>query len=151
FVRDSAFELKPYPSAVYGFVAFRVADDQGHPHPIFGRREVRRALALGVDRRTVARSLLGPATRTPGGPMSGILWIANQPIRVLPFDTVAAKRALDDDGWRQTGKGRARASVPLRFDILVPGTSSIRKQAAEILQEAWRQLGADVTVTTVDF
>jgi peptide/nickel transport system substrate-binding protein len=151
FAHDSAFELKPYPSAVYGFLAFRIADERGHPHPIFGRREVRRALALGVDRRTVARSLLGPGTRTPGGPMSGILWIANQPIRVLPFDTVAASRALDLDGWLRSGASRARAGVPLRFDILVPGTSSIRKQAAEILQEAWRNLGAEVTVTTVDF
>jgi peptide/nickel transport system substrate-binding protein len=151
FARDSAFELKPYPSAVYGFLAFRIADARGRPHPIFGRREVRRALALGVNRRTVARSLLGPATLTPGGPMSGILWIAHQPIHVLPFDTAAARRSLDQDGWLLTGGTRARAGVPLRFDILVPGTSSIRKQAAEILQEAWRQLGADVTVTTVDF
>lgn len=151
FAGDTAFELRPYPSAVYGFLAFRLADPGGRPHPIFARREVRRALALAVDRRTVAHALLGPDTKAPPGPMSGILWIGSDAVRVLPFDTAAASRALDADGWHLAGARRSRAGLPLRFDILVPSTSSVRKQAAVMLQEAWRRLGADVTVTTVDF
>jgi ABC-type transport system substrate-binding protein len=41
--------------------------------------------------------------------------------------------------------------VPLAFDILVPSSSGVRRQAAVMLQEAWRSLGAKVSVTTVDF
>jgi peptide/nickel transport system substrate-binding protein len=151
FQGDTAFELRPYPSAVYGFLAFRLADASGRPHPIFAHREVRRGLSLAVDRRSMARALLGPGTQAPPGPMSGILWIGSQGIHVLPFDTSAASRALQSAGWRVTGSTRSRGGRPLRFDILVPSTSSIRKQAAVMLQEAWRRVGAEVTVTAVDF
>jgi peptide/nickel transport system substrate-binding protein len=151
FREDSAFELRPYPSAVYGFLAIRVADAAGRSHPIFGRREVRRALALAVDRPTIAHALMGPRTQAPPGPMSGMLWIGSEGIRVLPFDTAAARRALESSGWRSAGVVRARGGHPLRFDILVPSTSWVRKQAAVMLQEAWRRVGAQVTVTSVDF
>jgi peptide/nickel transport system substrate-binding protein len=151
FAGDTSFELRSYPSAVYGFLAFRIADPAGKPHPIFGRRDVRRALALAVDRPTIAQALLGPDAKAPPGPMSGILWIANENVRLLPFDTAAASRALETNGWHLSGARRSRAGQPLRFDILVPSTSSVRRQAAVMLQEAWRRLGAEVTVTTVDF
>lgn len=151
FRGDSAFELRPYPSAVYGFLAFRLADPAGRAHPIFGQREVRRALALAIDRPTIARALLGPDTRAPAGPMSAMLWIGGDGIAVLPFDTAAAGRALASAGWRSTGAVRSHGEQPLRFDILVPSTSAVRKQAAVMLQEAWRQVGAEVSVTAVDF
>jgi len=151
FRGDSTFELRPYPSALYGFLAFRLADSAGRPHPTFGRREVRRALALAIDRSTMARALLGPGTRAPAGPMSAMLWIGSNGISVLPFDTLAAGRALESSGWRSAGAVRSLGERPLRFDILVPSTSSVRKQAAVMLQEAWRRVGAEVSVTAVDF
>lgn len=46
---------------------------------------------------------------------------------------------------------RAQGRVPLAFDILVPATSGGRRRMAEALQEAWRAVGAAVTVTPVDF
>jgi ABC-type transport system substrate-binding protein len=83
--------------------------------------------------------------------MSGNLWIGSQGIRVLPFDPPTASRTLDSAGWRFAGAIRSHGGRPLRFDILVPSTSSVRKQAAVMLQETWRRLGAEVTVTAVDF
>jgi peptide/nickel transport system substrate-binding protein len=44
-----------------------------------------------------------------------------------------------------------RSGQPLVFDILVPSSSGVRKQAALMLQESWRRLGARVSVTAVDF
>ena len=46
---------------------------------------------------------------------------------------------------------RQRAGVPLRFDILVPGTSPSRRDLAQALQQSWKTLGAAVTITAVDF
>jgi peptide/nickel transport system substrate-binding protein len=46
---------------------------------------------------------------------------------------------------------RRRGDRRLAFDILVPNTSASRRQLAVQLQEAWRRLGAEVTVTAVDF
>ena len=45
----------------------------------------------------------------------------------------------------------AEAAQRLAFDILVPSTSGSRRQLAVQLQEAWRGLGAQVSLTAVDF
>ena len=152
FEGDTLFELRSYPAAMYGFLAFRVADHQGKAHPLFGNRDLRRALSYGVDRTTVARALFGEATEAPRGPMSQLLWINDQKVAVLPFDTAAASRLLENSGWRRGASGlRMRSGQPLAFDILVPSSSGMRKQAALMLQESWRRLGARVSVSAVDF
>jgi peptide/nickel transport system substrate-binding protein len=152
FERDTLFQLRSYPAGLYGFLAFQVADRTGRPHPILGNRDVRRALALGVDRTTVAQALFGRETRAPSGPMSQMLWINSPDVAVLPYDTSAAARALEAAGWQRGRDGiRKSGSLSLAFSILVPSTSGSRRQAAVMLQESWRRLGAKVSVTAVDF
>jgi peptide/nickel transport system substrate-binding protein len=148
---DSAFRLLSYPSAVFGFLAFRLADAAGHPHPVLGDRAVRRALTLATDRALLARSILGPSTRVPSGPMSQLLWISRGDTTPAAADTAAAARLLDSAGWvRPAGGVRQRMGQRLHLDLLVPSTSATRRNIAVALQEAWRRLGADVSVTVVD-
>ena len=152
--RDSALRLVSYPSATYGFLGFQIAGGpRNRPHPIFGDVPTRRALALAVDRRTLARSAFGRDAKAPPGPMSQLLWIWDDGIRTIPFDTVQANRALDAAGWRhaEPARPRERAGRVLAFDILVPSTSPTRRQLAVALQAMWREVGAAVTVTAVDF
>ena len=101
----------------------------------------------------LARSVFGEDAKAPPGPMSQLLWIWNDDIRTLPYDTAAAGETLDAAGWRRTGGTgvRSRGKQRLAFDILVPSTSGSRRQLAVQLQESWRGLGAEVTVTAVDF
>ncbi|MGE0352430.1 MAG: ABC transporter substrate-binding protein [Gemmatimonadales bacterium] len=147
---DSALTLLPYPSAVYGFLAFEI-NGPGRPHPILRDRTVRRALVAALDRKEIARSVFGPETKVPPGPISQLLWIWSRDIRTIPFDTAAAAAALDTAGWRRGPDGmRFRNGTPLAMDILVPATSSLRRRAAEAIQEAWRQAGVRATVTSVD-
>jgi peptide/nickel transport system substrate-binding protein len=150
---DSAVRLLSYPSAAYGFLGFNLYDRQRRtPHPVLGDRETRRALTLGVDRTALARSVFGEEAKAPPGPMSRLLWIWSDSIRTLPYDTVAARQTLEAAGWRRTDDGvRRRGTRRLAFDILVPSTSGARRQLAVQLQENWRRLGAEVTVTAVDF
>jgi peptide/nickel transport system substrate-binding protein len=152
--RDTALRLVPYASAVYGFLGFQIAGGpRGGPHPIFSDAPTRRALALAVDRETLARSVFGREAKAPPGPMSQLLWIWSDSIRVLPFDTVQANRALDAAGWRRPDSAttRQRGGRALAFDILVPSTSASRRQLAVALQAMWQAVGAAVTVTAVDF
>jgi peptide/nickel transport system substrate-binding protein len=149
---DSSLALHRYPAAVYGFLGFNLADARGRAHPILGDRSVRRALTMATDRNGMARALYGPEAHAPPGPMSGLLWIGEEGIDVLPYDTAAAARLFDEAGWlRAAGGMRRKGSTPLRVDVLVPTTSPARRQLAVMLQEAWRRIGVDVTVTAVDF
>ena len=151
---DTTLRLIAYPSAAYGFLGFNLYDRRRRrPHPMLGDRATRRGLAMAVDRTALARSVFGDEAKAPPGPMSRLLWIWSDSIRTLPYDTAAAARALDAAGWRvrEGERIRRRGALRLAFDILVPSTSGSRRQLAVQLQEAWRKLGAEVTVTAVDF
>jgi peptide/nickel transport system substrate-binding protein len=161
---DSTLVAMKYPSAAYGFVGYRLWSSEVKPpsgkrpaappvpHPILGDRAVRRALNMAVDRVGIARAIFGPDTKAPPGPMSQLLWIWDDGIQALPFDTAAAARELDKAGWFRGADGmRHRRGRKLAFDILVPATSVTRKSAAEALQEAWRLVGVDASVTAVEF
>jgi peptide/nickel transport system substrate-binding protein len=144
---DSSLRTISYPSAVYGFLGFNL----GRPGA-FASREVRRAMAASVDRATAARGALGPGAVAPRGPMSRLLWINDEAITVIAFDTAAAARGFDTAGWPRGRDGmRRRSGKPLAIDILVPATSIARRNIAQIVQEMWRRAGVRATVTTVDF
>jgi len=149
---DRSLQLVTFPSAAYGFLGFNVGNRLGKPHPILHDRGTRRGLAMAIDRRALARSVFGPQAVAPPGPMSRLLWIWSDSIGTLPFDTARAASELDRAGWRLGPDGaRRRDGVPLVFNVLVPSTSSTRRQLATGLQSMWRLVGARSSVTTVDF
>jgi peptide/nickel transport system substrate-binding protein len=151
---DTSLTLVSYPSAAYGFLGFNLAGKGGKgAHPILGDRETRRGLALAVDRPTLARSVFGPEAKAPPGPMSQLLWIWDDSIAQPRFNPAEAARVLAAAGWRREGPDGMlrRNGRPLSFEILVPSTSSTRRQLAVALQEMWRKAGVRATITTVDF
>ena len=154
-VADSQFRTVVVPSAAYGFLGYRLSQGRGgaQPRPYgLEERGVRRALNMMIDRSAIATAVFGPGTQAPPGPMSHLLWIWDDMIRVLPYDTTAASQALDGLGWRRGADGmRRKAGAPLGFDVLVPASSTTRRRMAEVLQEKWRLGGVAVTVTAVDF
>ncbi|HET6837342.1 MAG TPA: peptide ABC transporter substrate-binding protein [Gemmatimonadales bacterium] len=151
---DTNLTLVSYPSAAYGFLGFNLAGKGARgAHPILGDRKTRWGLALAVDRATLARAVFGPEAKAPPGPMSQLLWIWNDSIAQPRFNPAEAVRVLAAAGWRRDGTDGMlrRNGRRLSFDILVPSTSSTRRQLAVALQEMWRKAGVQATITTVDF
>jgi peptide/nickel transport system substrate-binding protein len=139
--------LVPYPSPFYGAIVFNLR------RPLFAARDVRRALAMAMDRATVVRSVFGPFAEVAAGATSPMQWIWSDSIRQLPFDTVAAGLALDAGGWRRGPGGgwRANRGATLHFTLLVPTSSQVRQQAAVILQDELRRVGVDLRIQPVEF
>ncbi len=89
---DPSLEVRRYPSAAYGFLGFNLADrDRKGTHPVLDRT-TRRGLAMAVNREALATATFGSGAAVPPGPMSRLLWIWNDSIATLPFDTAAAAR-----------------------------------------------------------
>src|SRR6266480_3784020 len=151
----SNLTLYPYHGAVYGFLAFNLSTngDTAKPHPLFGDRLLRRALAMAVDREGLRHSVWGDLAQVPPGPLARIWSIWDPETRDLPHDSAQAARLLTRLGWRDSnGDGiRERDSQPLAFHILVPTTSQLRRQYARLLQEQFRRIGADVQLDEVEF
>jgi peptide/nickel transport system substrate-binding protein len=146
--------LYPYRGSTYAYLGFNLAanGDTTQPHPIFGDRQVRRALSMAVDRARLLKSVFGDLAKVPPGPMSQLWWIWDPELRQLPYDTVQAARLLAARGWRDTdGDGtRDRAGQPLTFRLLVPSTSPPRRQYARLLQEQFRAVGARMEIDEVE-
>jgi len=146
--------LYPYRGATYAYLGFNLAanGDSSRPHPLFGERELRRALVMAVDRERLLQNVWGDAARVPPGPVPQLWWIWDPETRMLPSDTAQASRLLTRLGWRDSDHDgvRKRQGNRLAFRIMVPTTSAVRRQYARLLQEQYRSLGAEVELDEVE-
>jgi peptide/nickel transport system substrate-binding protein len=152
---DSSKIARPLvlPQLGYTWAAFNpyVPKSKTAPHPIFADIRVRRALSMGVDRNAMLTNVYGSLGRLAHGPFPMTQSAADSTIKVPSFDTTAAKALLDSAGWRMGANGvREKNGQPLKFGILSSTTSLTRKQYAVLLQDQFRQLGAETTIENLD-
>jgi peptide/nickel transport system substrate-binding protein len=145
----------PYKGTAYGYLGFNLAanGDSTKPHPLFGDRDIRRALAMATDRERLVKSVFGDNASVPPGPMSQVFWIWDPEIRELPYDTAQAGRLLAARGWIDSdGDGvRDKGGVKLAFRLLVPTSSAVRRAYARLVQEEFRRIGVEVQIDEVEF
>jgi peptide/nickel transport system substrate-binding protein len=139
------------PSLNYGYIAFNlVAPRSKRAHPIFGDRNVRRALAMSLDREAMVRNVFDSLGMVAHGPVTSALPTSDRTTG-LAFDTALAGRMLDSAGWKRGSDGmRAKNGKALSFTLLVPSTSATRMKFATLLQEQWRRIGANVKIDAAD-
>ncbi len=141
-VRDVAeLVTYPYPGTTYGFLAFnlRANGDTGAPHPVFGNRDLRRAIVMALDRESMLQNVWGDLAAVPPGPMPRLwpLWDKNL-AGGMARDSVQAARLLAQ---------RSRRA----FHLLVPTTSGLRRQYARLIQAQLQPFALDVRIDEVDF
>ena len=141
------------PGFDYNFLLFNLHDGAtDRPHAVLGDVALRRALATGLDRQAMVRSVLDTAGRVLLGPFVRAQWSADTTVAQIPFDASAASRLLDSLGWRVGPDGtRTRRGTALAFTLLAPSSSKRLSRFAVLIQEELRQLGAQVEVNGVDF
>jgi oligopeptide transport system substrate-binding protein len=94
--------------------------------------EIRRALAMSINRDAIATSIMRGSVENAGRLVRGQ--------SKLPFDIAGAKAILEKKGFN--------ASNPLRFELLV--TKDDRERAAIQMVDTWKQIGAEVTLFAAD-
>ena len=135
-----------YPQLAYAFVGFNTR------YPLFANRELRRALTMAVDRKRIVQSVFDSLALPALGPFGRALSTADTTIPQIPYDTARAKAILDSLGWRDTNGDsiRERGGQPLRFELLVPSTSSFRVRMSVLLQQELKNVGVDMKIDQVD-
>ena len=146
---------KQYHGLAYLFAQFNLRDPANHsrPHPIFGNRELRRALTMAVDRASIVRSVFDSLALPALGPTVRAYPTTDPDLQQIPFDLPRARQILDSLGWRDAnGDGvRERNGRPLEFSLGVPSSSRGRVRMAILIQEQLRQAGVKVNVDQLDF
>lgn len=146
--------LISYPTNVYSYVGFNLRDPRhlDRPHPLWGDRELRRAVSIAVDPAAVVRAILGEQGEVPAGPVTRYLWIWSDSLHQPPFDSAGARRALEGLGWQPGRDGvREKNGQRLEFDLLVPTTSGLRRASAVIVQEQLKRAGVSMRITELDY
>lgn len=154
-VKNPELRTKQYRGLQYQFAQFNLRDPTNHdrPHPIFGNRELRRALTMATDRATLVRSVYDTLALPALGPTVRTYPTTDPNLPQIPFDLPRARQVLDSLGWRVTGSDsmRSRNGRPLQFTLSVPNSSKSRVQMAVLLQEQLRRAGAKVDIEQLDF
>ena len=153
--KNPALRTKPFHSLQYLFAQFNLRDPANHtrPHPIFGNRELRRALTMATDRATIVRSVYDSLALPALGPTVRAYPTTDPNLPQIPFDLPRARQILDSLGWRVTGSDsiRSRNGRPLQFTLSVPSSSKVRVRLAVILQEQLRQAGVKADIEQLEF
>ncbi len=141
------------PTLDYNYLGFNLRDTENRgAHPIFGDRNVRRALTMATDRRSIVANIYDTLAVQARGPYTTAS-ITNDPLlKALPYAVDSANALLDAAGWvRGTDSIRYRNGKPLTFSMMAPSSSGARMRAAVLLQEQFRRVGVDAKVDAVDF
>jgi peptide/nickel transport system substrate-binding protein len=144
----------PLPGMDYAFLRFNLRDpaDKSRPHPLFGDRDLRRAITMSLNRTTLARSVLDTFALVPVGPIVRAYAVTDPRVEQLPFDSAGASRLLDSLGWvrRSAGGARAKNGKPLSFSIIIPAGSRNRVRMGPLIQEQLRRMGIQVQLEVLE-
>ena len=142
------------PAMEFVFMRFNLRDptDTTKPHPILGDRELRRALALALNRRTLGKSLLDTFALVPVGPTVRAYATTDARLTQFPYDSARAASLLDSLGWHTSSDGmRTKNGKPLAFTITIPTSSLNRMRAGVILQDQLKRVGVRANLDQIDW
>jgi peptide/nickel transport system substrate-binding protein len=132
-------------------------------------KNVRQALAMGIDRNAIAATLLAPLGLTGDGltELNNHVYMKNQEGyqdnagTVGKYDLAAAGAKLDAEGWKLGPNGirvndgtvdatKSFKGKPLTINFVIPTGVQTSAQESKLIQEQLKKLGVDVKINQVD-
>ena len=117
-------------------------------NPVFQDLAVRQALYYAMDKKSIIDAIYYglptahryvPARRSPG--RTTLICLRNS------YDPAKAKQILDAAGWKAGAGGiREKNGVKLSFTNSTTAGNHVREQAQQLLQQTWREIGADMQI-----
>ncbi len=120
------------------------------PNPRVGDLAVRQALALGVDRDSIANQFYqGGDLEPPGRNILTGLAAYESPNTTTEFNVEAGNQLLDEAGWVLDGSVRAKDGVELSVTYYT-SINAVRQKTQQVVKQAWEQMGVKVQLGQVD-
>ncbi|MEY2397301.1 MAG: glutathione transport system substrate-binding protein [Actinomycetota bacterium] len=124
--------------------------------PILSDVKVRHALALAIDRKTIARALIGPLGGTPDE-LNNHIFMSNQKGYknnagdLATADPTKAAAELDAAGWKLNGtdKIRTKDGKQLVIRMVIPSQVSTSEQESNLIAGMFDKVGAKLQIDTV--
>ncbi len=120
------------------------------PHPFFSDTKVRQALAMAIDRDTIAKQLYGKT----GTATSNVLVLPqeyNSPNTSYEFSPQKASALLDEAGWKDTNGNRIRDKNGVEMNIVFQtSVNPLRQKTQQIIKQSLQAIGIGVELKTID-
>ncbi|HYL04515.1 MAG TPA: ABC transporter substrate-binding protein, partial [Thermoanaerobaculia bacterium] len=118
----------------------------------FSDPEVRRALAMALDRPAIVETIWGKFASVGESPILSVVWAYDKALRPLPHDPAAARRILAAKGFAAGADGvLRRGGKPFAFEISTNAGNQQRVDALVMIQEQLRQIGVRAEPRQVEF
>jgi peptide/nickel transport system substrate-binding protein len=128
------------PGSTYAYLAFNMRD------PVLGKREVRRALALALDRDALKDGLWRGTVEETETLLPPGHWARDDGLPKLKRDLPEAMRLLDAAGFPDPGGGRPRLTLTYKTST---DENSVLQATAIAAQ--WREAGVEARIRSNDF
>lgn len=124
------------------------------PHPLFGTKKTRLAIAMAIDREKILDGYyFGKYAELMTSPISpAFKWAFNSDIKPYPYDPKRAKELLAEDGWKMGSDGiLERDGVKFSFTLTNSKGGTAGEYMAPIIQQSLKELGIECKIEVVEF
>ncbi|HEY0030343.1 MAG TPA: ABC transporter substrate-binding protein [Bacteroidia bacterium] len=140
----------------YGFIAMNMKPDGIKHKKLFVDKKVRRAMALLTPMDNINKIANKERNRRTVGPVSPLKPEYNTDLKLIPFDIEAAKKLLDEAGWKDTDGDNIRdkmidgEKVKMEFNLNYFTTSVEWKELAKMTSEQMYKAGVVANMNPLD-
>ena len=132
------------PSATVESISFNTEAPQ------FKDPEVRRALSLALDRKSIVEAIYYGIPEPTESFLPKESFYYNQDLPVAEFDVAKAAEVLDAAGWMPGADGiREKDGVRLSFKNSTTAGNSVREQAQQFIQQTYASIGVDMQISNL--
>ena len=119
-------------------------------HPFLTDQRVRQALALAIDRNTIAKQLYGQTGDAAANVLTTPTNLASK-ATAFEFNIDKANQVLDQAGYKRGSDGIRTTPDGTRMHILYQTTiNSLRQKEQDIVKQGWQQIGVETELKSVD-
>ena len=131
------YRIYEQPSHSYTYLGFNLRD------PKFRDRRVRRAVALGINRREIIDLLFFGHGKPCYGPFMPGSSVYPKGFKPEKYDPLLARKLLKEAGYDR--------EHPLRFTLVTNTGNETRINAAQIIQQQLRKIGVEMKIRTMEW
>jgi peptide/nickel transport system substrate-binding protein len=151
FENNPKIKLFKFPHLSYEYIGWNLRN------PIFKDRKVRQALSYAINVDEIIKTILNGYGVRSTSPFPSIFWVHNKKLKPYPYDTLRARKLLNECGWRDTdGDGILDKiidgkKVNFQFTLITNAENQTRREIAAAVQHDLAKLGIKVNIQVYEF
>jgi hypothetical protein len=139
--KDPRFDLFSAPGNMYNYIGWNLR------RPMFQDLKVRQALAQAVNVPQMIQYIIYGRGVQSTGIFTPQVWFFDPSVKPIPYDPAAARKLLDEAGWKVGRDGiRVKDGKRFSFTLLSNNGNEIRRDIATLVQDDLKQVGIEVKV-----